>query len=458
MVQAATLTDKESDDQSQLAPGAATGSSLDPQLALSPTRVARRSDPPLHSPVAPAAPTRRMTRSMKFQLSPDLRPDLPDLHPDQEPNLSPVLSSAAEMDLDEPAFFTINDDIPIPKSYKAAMAASFTPHFASFSMPSNSKRIAMMRIVPREDSTLVRAHSRSAYATSVVRPSGLARVGNAVMRIFRRQSSKVSTDVKKAKKDGKMSPPPQRLEQVNMSETDLVISEVLAASSQGTPLAAAVDNADTAYAKQLQEQYRQKKQLKKLQAEAAKQAAKQAATGTVPTLSREDFDSNAYGQQLLEQSRHKKMLKKHLKFMEEAEVAKAADAARHAAEAKEAVLLAKDVPLGSWKPISSMKSTWTPKDPLVTAEGSAGEGANNCKRICWSRRKHLLVTAVRANAAPSHSPIPVPRLTPASLNNPLSHCPPRAPLLTACNGFKLTEVYGLAAWAIRGCGGWCEAE
>eukprot|EP00798_Chlamydomonas_sp_ICE-L_P023450 gene23450-17323_t len=109
-------------DQSQLAPRAATGFSLDPQLALSPTRVARRSNPPLHSPVAPAAPTRRVTRSMKFDLSPDLRPDLPDLNPDQEPNLSPALSSAAEMDLDEPAFFTINDDIPIPKSYKAAMA------------------------------------------------------------------------------------------------------------------------------------------------------------------------------------------------------------------------------------------------------------------------------------------------------------------------------------------------
>eukprot|EP00798_Chlamydomonas_sp_ICE-L_P022536 gene22536-29663_t len=125
-------------DQSQLAPGAATGSSLDPQLALSPTRVARRSDPPLHSPVAPAAPTRRMTRSMKFQLSPDLRPDLPDLrpdlpdlHPDQEPNLSPVLSSAAEMDLDEPAFFTINDDIPIPKSYKAAMAGEHKEFWAA---------------------------------------------------------------------------------------------------------------------------------------------------------------------------------------------------------------------------------------------------------------------------------------------------------------------------------------
>eukprot|EP00798_Chlamydomonas_sp_ICE-L_P019011 gene19011-25602_t len=118
-------------DQSQLAPGAATGSSLDPQLALSPTRVARRSDPPLHSPIAPAAPTRRVTRSMKFQLSPDLRPDLPDLNPDQEPNLSPALSSAAEMDLDEPAFFTINDDIPIPKSYKAAMAGEHKEFWAA---------------------------------------------------------------------------------------------------------------------------------------------------------------------------------------------------------------------------------------------------------------------------------------------------------------------------------------
>eukprot|EP00798_Chlamydomonas_sp_ICE-L_P032433 gene32433-31042_t len=271
-------------------------------------------------------------------------------------------------------------------------------------MPFNNKRTAMMRIVPREDSTIVRAHSR---------------------RIFRRQSSKVSTD---GKKYGKMFPPSLQLEQV-MSETDLVISEEQAsadelccmgsprASSQGTPLAAVVDNADTAYAKQLQEQYRQKQQLKKLQAEVAKQAATQAATGPVPMSSREDFDSNAYGQKLLEHSRHKKMLKKHL----------------------------------------NMKSTWTPKDPLVTAEGSAGEGARNCKSICWSRRKHLLVTAVRANAAPSHSPIPVPQLTPASLNT-LSHCPPRAPLLTACDAFELTEVYGLAAWAIRGCGGWCETE
>lgn len=68
---------------------------------------------------------------MKFQLSPDLRPDLPDLNPDQEPNLSPALSSAAEMDLDEPAFFTINDDIPIPKSYKAAMAGEHKEFWAA---------------------------------------------------------------------------------------------------------------------------------------------------------------------------------------------------------------------------------------------------------------------------------------------------------------------------------------
>ena len=97
-------------DQAQLADGATAGSILDP-VQQQPQQP-QGSGAALHSPVSLPTADRRITKSMSLYpaTSSDqpVLPTVPSLYPHQDMPIS--------------AFFIVHDDIPIPKTYEAAMA------------------------------------------------------------------------------------------------------------------------------------------------------------------------------------------------------------------------------------------------------------------------------------------------------------------------------------------------